>query len=330
MLQLIPGGFLKAVVEDTAPVLGGNLDADGNNISNVGTLGAGKTKITDVGGDTTSLEIDSTGSALNFAPGFLVKLPAAGLRKGFQIVNGADTYAWAAFEHSAGGANKPGFALGAGGASPRDTNLYRDALNTLASDDYLLLKAGSDKGALRIQRTATAEDVWSGIQFKTSDNETTGYFKSGIFAVDNGLAGARNDLYLCIDNNPDVANVAPTDVIQKVHASGIEVIGRVQSSVMTITASSDDLDVSGVNTVLINPAAAVVIGGLKGGVAGQHLYIQVIDDDQDVTLEHIEGVGTQDIYMHQSLDETLGSMYGGWILVCDGSIWYDCGHARHV
>ena len=38
MLQLSPGGFLKAVVDDTSPVLGGHLDGGGFNISNVGTL----------------------------------------------------------------------------------------------------------------------------------------------------------------------------------------------------------------------------------------------------------------------------------------------------
>lgn len=36
MLQLIPGGFLKAVSEDTTPILGGDLDGGGFDISNVG------------------------------------------------------------------------------------------------------------------------------------------------------------------------------------------------------------------------------------------------------------------------------------------------------
>lgn len=37
MLQLIPGGFLKEIEEDSSPVLGANLDGGGHNISNVGT-----------------------------------------------------------------------------------------------------------------------------------------------------------------------------------------------------------------------------------------------------------------------------------------------------
>ncbi len=108
------------------------------------------------------------------------------------------------------------------------------------------------------------------------------------------------------------------------------ITGALASATKTITASADNIDVSGINTLFVDPAAAVVIGGFTGGVNGQELRVVVIDADQNVTLEHAEGVGDQDVYMHLSADETLDSHYGGWNLVCNGSDWYDESHARHV
>ncbi len=61
MLQLIPGGFLKEVIDDTTPVLGGDLDGGGFDISNVVT-GA----FTDL--ETTSMDVAGT-SDLNSSGG---------------------------------------------------------------------------------------------------------------------------------------------------------------------------------------------------------------------------------------------------------------------
>ena len=110
----------------------------------------------------------------------------------------------------------------------------------------------------------------------------------------------------------------------------IEVEGAMSCGTLTITASSDTTDVSGINTLFIDPAATVVIGGFQGGVNGQHLTIVIIDPTQDITLEHAEGVSSQDIYLHKGTDETLSSTYGGWTLVCNGTSWFDADHAQHV
>ena len=111
---------------------------------------------------------------------------------------------------------------------------------------------------------------------------------------------------------------------------GINTEGKISSNTATMTASSDDYDVSEINTLFITTAGGnVVLGGLKGGVAGQYLYIARKDATNDLTLEHLEGVGTQDIYMHEGSDETIDS-WGGFTLICDGSDWYDCSHAKHV
>ncbi len=113
-------------------------------------------------------------------------------------------------------------------------------------------------------------------------------------------------------------------------AMDITTAGKISSGTATLTASSDDFDVAGVNTLFVTTAGgAVVLGGLKGGVAGQYLYIARKDATNDFTIENLEGVGTQDIYMHEGTDETIDS-WGGFTFICDGSDWYDCSHAKHV
>lgn len=113
--------------------------------------------------------------------------------------------------------------------------------------------------------------------------------------------------------------------------SKLEVGGAISSATLTITASSDTTDVSGVNTVFINPSAAnVIIGGFTGGVAGQVLYVAITGIAHTTTLENQEGIGgSQNIYLCDESDDTLDD-YGGWVLICDGTNWYDCGHAKHI
>ena len=111
----------------------------------------------------------------------------------------------------------------------------------------------------------------------------------------------------------------------------VVVDGSISSSTKTITASADDTDVSGVNTLFIDSNAGnIVVGGLKGGITGQVLYVAVTDISNDVTLENEEGIaGSQDLKMYDRADETIDNG-GGWTMICDGTDWYDCSHAKHV
>lgn len=121
----------------------------------------------------------------------------------------------------------------------------------------------------------------------------------------------------------------------KIIGTGKAIIeGAIASATLTfaVQGPTDDLDVSGVNTVFINAGAnPVTIGGLVGGVDGQVLQIAIINGANAVTLEHAEGGGNQDIFLHVGADETLDGEYGGWTLVCyNGVDWYDVSHARHI
>jgi hypothetical protein len=69
----------------------------------------------------------------------MVKVPSTGNKKAFQLITADDGMAWASFEWNVGGTDKPGFALGPGGSSGRDVNLYRDSANVLRTGDTLVV-----------------------------------------------------------------------------------------------------------------------------------------------------------------------------------------------
>ena len=114
----------------------------------------------------------------------------------------------------------------------------------------------------------------------------------------------------------------------------VEMSGSVTSGQTTIDHNNDGdaVDVSGVNSLMLDCSGGdVIIGAFVGGVAGQVLYLaRGCTSANDVTLEHNEGTGNQNIFLHAGADETLTTEYGGWVLVCNGTSWFDTSHAKHV
>jgi len=148
-----------------------------------------------------------------------------------------------------------------------------------------------------------------------NDNEQYGDFR---------VKGQTDDNLLYTDSSADSVGIG----IDEPH-SKLEVAGAISSATATLTDSSDNYDVSGINILFVNIAANKILGGLTGGVDGQVLHIVYKGNYvATLTLEDTEGVGTQDLYMHTRADETLDG--GGITFVCDGSNWYDSSHARHV
>lgn len=110
--------------------------------------------------------------------------------------------------------------------------------------------------------------------------------------------------------------------------SKLEVAGAISSATATITESTANMDVSGINILFVNPGAATSITGFTNGVAGQVLFISAVANGQDITMVH--NSGTQKVFLHTGGSETLSHEYGGWTLTCDGSNWYDTEHSKHV
>ncbi len=115
---------------------------------------------------------------------------------------------------------------------------------------------------------------------------------------------------------------------------GYRAMGSPFSGTKTHAAAgpTDNVDVADIGILFIDCSANnVTIGGFIGGIKGQHLHVvRLCAAVNDVTLEHNEGTGNQDIFLHRGADETLTGEYGGWTLACNGSNWFDVSHAKHV
>jgi hypothetical protein len=148
-------------------------------------IGEGRLHIVYTGADTTDginsvLRVDASGSTITNNAAMTLRVPSTGSRKGFQIGNGTDAYSWCSFEWGAGGTNKPGFTLGPGGASSRDTNIYRDSANVLKTDDSLIIgdaltavavysdTVGVTNRDLYIDNTGIIGYVSSSLKYKTN------------------------------------------------------------------------------------------------------------------------------------------------------------------
>ncbi|GAH61798.1 unnamed protein product [marine sediment metagenome] len=115
---------------------------------------------------------------------------------------------------------------------------------------------------------------------------------------------------------------------------GYRAMGSPWSGTKTHSAlgPTDNVDVADIGILFIDCSANdITIGGFVGGINGQVLrVVKLCEAAFDLTLEHNEGTGNQDIFLHRGEDETLTGEYGGWTLVCNGSNWFGVSHAKHV
>jgi hypothetical protein len=123
-----------------------------------------------------------------------------------------------------------------------------------------------------------------------------------------------------------IFDAAPANQSVRINGSLIVSQGSVTHSSSTVTAAgpTDNVDVADVNIVFIDTNGNnVTIGGFVNGVDGQVIRLVVEDASNNSVLEHNEGTGNQDIFLSSGGDETLTAAYGGWILVCNGTHWYE-------
>ena len=112
--------------------------------------------------------------------------------------------------------------------------------------------------------------------------------------------------------------------------SKLEVNGAISSacSLFSTEGPTDNVDVSGINTLFIDTSSNdVTIGGLAGGVDGQYLHIIKRGSANILKLEHDEGGGSQDLNLHDGADETIGAgKFGGFSFVCCSGEWWSTQH----
>lgn len=118
----------------------------------------------------------------------------------------------------------------------------------------------------------------------------------------------------------DVVGTSDEQVLENKTLKGA--LGNVKT--FNTEGPTDDVDVEGVDILFIDTSSDnVTIGGFKNGKEGQGLLVVVIDNSNNLVLEHNEGGGDQDIFLNGNDDVTLTATYGGFMLVCDGDNWYE-------
>jgi len=165
-------------------------------------------------------------------------------------------------------------------------------------------------GILTIQPDGTNEvfQVNDGTLDFTDGNAGT----AGTVTVDSSGNLSYNKNFAAVDLDGIIGSNTP--------AAGI--FTRLSNATTTVTAAgpTDDLDVSGVNTVKIDTTSNnVTIGGVTGCVDGQTVKFVVINATNNAVLENEEGTGNQDLYLESGADETKTAVYGGWVFECDGT-----------
>jgi len=102
---------------------------------------------------------------------------------------------------------------------------------------------------------------------------------------------------------------------------------RYGKTVITAAGPTDNVDAAAIGVLWLDASDnAVTIGGFVNGVDSQFLSIIVKDSTNNVTIEHGEGTGNQDIFLNSGGDETMNGKVGGWTLFCDGTKWIEVAH----
>jgi len=93
------------------------------------------------------------------------------------------------------------------------------------------------------------------------------------------------------------------------------------SKIKTIDANSDAVDVTGISNVLCNTTGGnIIIGGFANGVEGQEIWVYKHPSANTLTLEHLEGSGTQKIITFDGADIVMAT-YGVVVLRYLGGYW---------
>jgi hypothetical protein len=203
--------------------------------------------------------------------------------------------------------------FGIGTASP-DSKLHISYSDSTTEGD---LKNNFNDVGLQIENTHA--DGCASIQLRSSDAD--GY----IFYDDTGANAG--DMHFRTDGMDSLSSLTLKDdgkvgVGIEAPTTTLDVEGTVSYKHISITAGSDNLDVSGCTVVEATPSGTDRLGGLTGGVQGQVIHIVKVDSGFGrLVIEHNEGTGNQDIFLSGATDVQL-STRGGITLYCNGTSWF--------
>jgi len=213
--------------------------------------------------------------------------------------------------------------VGIGTTSPIAPLHIESNNNALADTDepenyHLLLRNpanDTNEGTgLAFLTSAATDDVGASLIYKRTGSQAKGELQFYVKTNDTGDGVITQAMTIDDSANVGIGTTSPTTTL--------DVEGTVSYKHISLTDSSDDLDVSGCTVVECTPSGTDTLGGLTGGVQGQILYILKVDSGLGrIIIEHNEGTGNQDIFLSGGSDVMLSSR-GGITLYCNGTSWF--------
>jgi hypothetical protein len=200
-----------------------------------------------------------------------------------------------------------------------------DNLDVIANDTMKLF-TGSESGLYSYIKVRNGH----GIKLFHDDGVYEQYIridasKNGILISDNGNVGlvGNSDYSSNYSNN----SYAQWGAVKTEISDSLQDAGKIKSKkyvgdTIHITSDVDSFDVSNHSIVMINPSSSITISGFKGGVAGQHLDVVVIQGNT-TTLKHNQdnGGNSQKLFLPDEADMDI-TFKGGFRAICDGADWY--------
>ena len=206
--------------------------------------------------------VDAIDSTISEFPAFKVNLPTTGSRKGFQIANGNDVYAWASFAFADSRANsKPGLALGQGGSSSRDTVLYRDSANKWRTPDDFIID-----GNVGIGITSPTEklEVNGNLYLKEDNNKL--------------LFGAGKDSSIYYDGSDMIFNPKEVGSGQLKVLGDLNVTGTISNSLSHMHSLSTDIGLVNAVDTWYNVTFNSSLGDVEN--------LEILTDNRTLVIDH--------------------------------------------